>query len=99
MKIKHNYACGKEEAYKKVDNLLTALQEKYGNMIENPTKQWNSSKEKMDFSFIVKGFDIQGNIALGNDKLILEGKLPFLANLFSGKIETAIKSELEKLFN
>lgn len=99
MEVKRNYNCGKKEAYKRVDTLLTELQDKYGDMIGNPTKSWNSSNDKMDFSFNAKGFTIIGNVVLTDNQLILDGKLPWLARPFSGKIETAIKGELEKLFS
>ena len=98
MEINHDYNCSKQVAYTKIDGFLNELTNKYSDMISNPLKKWNDSNDKMDFSFKVKGFNIEGNIQLYNNKLILNGKLPFLARLFSGKIETTIKSELERLF-
>jgi hypothetical protein len=98
MEIKHNYSCSKQVVYKKIDSFLDQLTNQYSDIISNPTKKWNNSNDKMDFSFKVKGFNITGNIKLDTNKLTLEGSLPFLARPFSGKIEDTIKSELEKLF-
>lgn len=52
----------------------------------------------MDFNFEAKGFNINGDITLKERELILNGKLPFAARLFSGKIEKMINEKLDELF-
>ncbi len=98
MEIKYDYSCGKQEAYNKIDNLLEELQSQYSDMISNSTKEWNSSKDSMKFSFKVKGFNIIGDVGLNDDGLILNGKLPFAAKMFQGKIKSTIETKLNELF-
>ena len=98
MDIKYNYFCSNQIAYEKIDGFLDNLTSQYSDMVSNPIKKWNDSKDRMDFSFEVKGFKVDGNIQLYKGKLFLDGKLPLLARPFSGKIENTSKSELEKLF-
>lgn len=98
MEIKHDYSCGKQEAYKKIDNLLEELQTQYSDMISNSTKKWNSLNDKMEFSFKVKGFKIVGDVNLYDNRLILNGKLPFAARIFQGKIKSTIEEKLDELF-
>lgn len=96
-----NYYLGnycKGEAYQKIDNFLDGLVNEHKDMISNPQKKWNESKDKMNFSFEAKGFNISGNIKLEKDKLVLDGKLPWAAKLISGKIEKMITKNLDSLF-
>jgi len=99
MEITHEYNCGKQVAYQKIDNFLDELTEQYSEMISNPYKKWNETKDNMAFSFNAKGFNIKGNVKLKEDKLILTGDLPWAARLFKGKIESTIKSKLEEMLN
>lgn len=98
MEIKHDYSCGKQEAYNKIDNFLEELQAQYSDMISNSTKKWNSSNDKMEFSFKVKGFNITGDVSLHDYKLIFNGKLPFAAKIFQSKIKSTIEEKLDELF-
>jgi hypothetical protein len=99
MEIKYplnNYT--KEDAYHLIDGFLDSLVNQYSDMISNPEKEWNKQKDKMNFGFEAKGFNISGDIRLQEKELILNGKLPFAARLFSGKIEKIVKGKLEELF-
>lgn len=98
MEIKYDYSCGKQEAYDKIDNLLEGLQSQHSGMISDSTKEWNSSKDKMDFSFKVKGLNITGYIELNDNGLVLNGKLPFAARMIQGKIKSTIEKKLNELF-
>jgi hypothetical protein len=98
MEIKYAYACGKEKAYDKVNNLLESLQKKHKDKISNVYKEWNSSKDNMHFQFNTMGFNISGYIQLKNTELILDGNLPTSAMLFKGKIKKTIESVLDDLF-
>ncbi len=98
MKIDYSYNCSTEEAYNKIDSFLDELANEYSDMISNPSRKWNDSKDKMNFSFEVKGFNIDGNVQLKENGLTLEGDVPFPANLFEGKIRSTIESKLDSLF-
>jgi len=98
MRIDYKYSCEKQVAYQRIDNLLGELTKQYSDIISNPHKEWNSSKDEMKFSFSANGFNIRGSISLKKDGLILNGDLPWATKLFKGKIESTIKSKLEEMF-
>jgi hypothetical protein len=99
MEIKYNLGsyC-KGEAYQKIDSFLDGLVKKHSDLVSNPKKKWNDNKDEMNFSFEVRGFDISGDIKLEEDKLVLEGKLPWVARLYSERIEEIINKQLDELF-
>jgi hypothetical protein len=53
----------------------------------------------MDFRVNIQGYDISGNIYIDNNKVIVEGDLPFVARLFRGKIEHIIRKQLEEILS
>lgn len=95
IEYKHNHT--KEDVHQKIDGFLGELSKKYGDMIQYPTKNWNSSKDRMDFSFRARGFNIMGDVQLYAGKLVLEGRLPLLAIAFEGKATSIIKEKLEEI--
>jgi hypothetical protein len=99
MEIKYNLGnYSQEEAYQKIDSFLDGLVEKHSDLISNPQKEWNNEKDKMEFGFEAKGYNIEGTINILEDKLVLNGKLPWVARMFSGKIEEIINKQLDELF-
>ena len=68
-------------------------------MVDDVTMAWNKDHTKMEYSMKLKGFKTKGQVSLKPNKISLEGKLPFAARLFKGKIEGMIKQQLEDLFS
>lgn len=99
MKIVYNHGLKAEEAYNRIDNLLKNMAEKYADKISNPETRWNSDHSEMDFGVKVMGFGTNGKVYLEDGKITLEGKLPFAARIFKGKIENMVKEQLEELFS
>ncbi|MCX6749961.1 MAG: polyhydroxyalkanoic acid system family protein [Candidatus Pacearchaeota archaeon] len=99
MEIKYNLGnYSQEEAYQKVDAFLDGLVKQHSDLVSNPSKKWNPEKNKMDFGFEAKGYTISGNIKLQGKELVLDGKLPWVAKMFSGKIEDMVLKQLGELF-
>ena len=96
MRIEHNYNGTREYAYQQIDTLLANLQKQYGNKISNPSTSWNDARDKMEFSFGVYGFTLKGTVQIHEEKVVLDGKVPFLAKAFQGKAGTLIKGKLEE---
>ena len=69
MEITHKYNCGKQVAYQKIDTFLDELTNSYSEMISDPYKKWNETKDNMAFSFSAKGFSIKGNAKLFKGKI------------------------------
>ena len=97
MKIEHKYDGTKEYAYQQIDTLLNSLQEQYGDKITNPSTSWNNSRDNMNFSFGVSGFTLKGNVGIEEGKVVLDGKVPFVARAFQGKVERLIREKLEEI--
>jgi len=97
MEIKYKHNKTKDEAYKAIDGLLGKLVVQYKGEVKNYSKNWNSSKDIMDFSLYARGFKISGKIQLDNKLVVLEGELPFLFKLRQEKIESMIKKTLKEI--
>lgn len=87
-----------QEAYTIIDTHLDGLLKDNIDKISNPTKQWNNEKNKMDFGFDINKVNINGNIKLEEKKLIVEGKLPWIARMYNGKVKDIIIEQLEEWF-
>jgi hypothetical protein len=99
MEIKYNFGnYSQKEAYQKIDSFLEGLVKEHSDLVYNPQKEWNKNKDQMNFSFEAKGFNIKGDIKIQDKELILTGKLPFLARMFSDTIEKVIYKNLDNLF-
>jgi len=98
MEINYQHNLTQEQAYSKINEFLSELQQKYANKISDPIKKWNSAHTQMEFGMGILGFKgIKGTIFLTQKEVKVVGKIPFLARLFSGKIEQIIKQQLEDL--
>jgi len=97
MKIEHKHNKTKGEVYKAIDGLLGKLVIQHKDKVQNYSKNWNSSKDIMEFSLYAKGFKISGKVQLYDSLIVLEGKLPFLAKLYQDKIESMIKKTLKEV--
>ena len=98
MQIKYPYDGGKDKAYEKIDSLLSELETKYADQISELYKEWNDSKDFMNFKFKVRGFSVVGDIKIEEKKVILNGKLPLAGKIFKGKIKSTIEDTLKELF-
>ena len=97
MIIKHEHNKTKDEAYKAIDSFLNKLVIQYKDKVKNYSKNWNSSKNIMDFSLSGRGAGISGKIQLYDNSVVLEGKLSFLAKLYQEDIELIIKKTLKEI--
>lgn len=99
MKIEYEHGLTKKRVYEKLNSLLPQLEQKYSNEVNNVHSAWNGNKDRMDFSFDAKGFTLEGSMAITDNLITIEGKVPFLARPFQGIAEKRIKSQLEEIFN
>jgi hypothetical protein len=99
MRIEHKHNKTKDEAYKIIDKFLGELKEKYKDNVQNYSKNWNYSKDIMEFSLYVRGLEISGKIQLYDNLIVLEGKLPFLVRIYQEKIESMIRQKLKEILS
>ncbi|MBR9706164.1 hypothetical protein GOV14_03960 [Candidatus Pacearchaeota archaeon] len=99
MKIDYKHNLEAEEAYERISHLLLDMQEKYANKISDPEMTWNDQHTKMDYSVKVMGALVSGQAILKPGSISFDAKLPFMARMFSKKIEAMVREQLKDLFS
>jgi len=99
MRIDYQHKLAQDEAYRRISNLLLDLQGKYAGEIKNPESSWNSDNTIMDYSAEIMGSKVNGQITLKNGMISLEGKIPFMAMIFSEEIEKRVRKKLEEILS
>ncbi len=85
---------GKEKAVERLSSFLDGVAEKYKDQVSKMDGTW--SENVLDFSLTTFGFTITGTLTVEDEVARLDGKLPFAAVAFRGKIQKGIASELER---
>ena len=88
------HTLSKDDATEKLKAFIDRVRERYKDQVSAIDGSWEENK--LDFSLTTYGFTISGVLTVEDKIAVLEGKLPFAAVAFRGKIEQGIKSELEK---
>ncbi len=84
-----------DDAKAKVQKFAEALQSKLKDQVSDLHQTWED--QDLVFGFKTFGIKIDGKISVLDDKLAIEGDLPFAAMMFKGKIESEMRGQLEKL--
>ncbi len=93
--IPHNLP--KQEALTRIQGLLGQLRKEQAGTISHVNETWNGNEG--DFSFSAKGFDISGKITVEEDKVSINGQLPFALSFFKGKISQVIREKAGELLS
>ena len=88
------HSLGQEQATERLKRFVDLVRERYQDQVSQIDGSWEDNK--LGFSFTTYGFKISGDLTVEESVVIMDGKLPFAAVAFRGKIEQGIKSELEK---
>lgn len=94
MTISHSLQ--QDEAVGRVKDLLKEVRTKFADKITNVVENWTIGNQGT-FSFDAMGFSVAGILTVTENAVKIDGKLPFAAALFKGRIEAAIREEAEKL--
>ncbi len=86
---------GKERARSALEGLLKRVMEKYGDQVSGLEQTWVGD-DTVNFVLTTYGFKITGQLVVEDQVVKISGDLPFAAAMFKGKIESSIKTELEK---
>jgi putative polyhydroxyalkanoate system protein len=84
-----------EEARSRLERFAERLQEKFADQVGDLQQSWEG--DTLRFQFKTYGIPLKGGIAITENELSLDGDLPFSAMMFRGKIESAIREQLERL--
>jgi putative polyhydroxyalkanoate system protein len=93
--VKVPHTLTQQAARERLERFADVLNEKFRGQVSDLEQTWEGDTLK----FRLKTYSIllQGGIAVGEKELDLAGELPFSAMMFKGKIESAIREQLEKL--
>ena len=88
------HTLGKEEAAERLKGRLAHLKEQHQEKTSGMTEEWVDNV--LNFAFTAMGFKVKGKMAVEDDKVNIEGDLPFAAMMFKGKIEKEVSSQLTR---
>lgn len=93
MSIPHKLT--REEARRRIQELLPKMKKDYGDQIKNVHEEWNG--DTGSFSFSVMGFAVSGTLTVNDSSVDLDGNLPFAATFFKGKIKSVIEEKAQEV--
>ena len=89
------HSLSQEEARSRLERFAEMLEKKFQNQVSELHQAWED--DTLNFRFKTYGIPLSGGITVGAGELSCAGELPFSAMMFRGKIESAIREELERL--
>jgi hypothetical protein len=78
-------------AAERIRSMIPTLKQQFSGMVTDLNETWTGKKGQ--FSFKVKGMDVNGEIEVKENKVIVDGEIPLLALPFKGRIEDTIKEQ------
>lgn len=85
----------KDEVKSRLERFAEALQSKYKDQVGDLQQSW--AGDTMSFGFKTMGVKLAGDMIVHDDKLVVDGDLPFAAMMFKGKIESEMREQLGRL--
>ena len=85
----------KEEARRRIQELLPKMKKDYGDQIKDLHEEWSDNTGS--FSFSVMGFAVSGTLTVNDSSVDLDGNLPFAAAFFKGKIKSVIEEKAQQV--
>lgn len=85
----------KDEVKSRLERFTEALQSKYQDHVSDLQQHW--SGDTLSYGFKTFGVKLAGDMIVHDDRLAVEGDLPFAAMMFKGKIESEMREQLGRL--
>jgi len=85
----------RDEVVSRLEQFETILRQKFKDSVSELEQKWEG--EDVAFRFKSFGMTIAGKTKILENQLAVEGDLPFSAMMFKGKIESAIREQLDRL--
>lgn len=93
--VKVPHTLSQQEARERLNRFVDILRAKFQDSVNDLQQNWDG--DTLRFSFKTFGIGLKGGITVDDTQLDVTGDLPFTAMMFRGKIETAIREQLERL--
>ncbi len=88
------HTLGRDAAVERLKGFVGRVQKQFKDQVTRMESNWNENC--LNFSMTSYGFELSGVLTVDEDSAHLEGKLPFPALAFRGKIEKSFQQELQK---
>lgn len=98
MRIKHTHGYNKDEAANRIEQMFNLLETKKQGVVSQVKTRWDSSRTKMEYSFLISGQKIAGIIQCADNLVEFEAKLPLALRLFQSKIENMVQEKIVEVF-
>ena len=89
------HSLDKADVRSRLEAFAGRIRSKYEGQVKDVKEWWEG--DTLCFGFRTLGINIEGRVAVEDDRLAVDGNLPFSAMMFKGKIESSIREELEKI--
>lgn len=89
------FSIPKDEAIRRIRSLVSELQKDFADKVSNVREEWRN--DRADFSFDVMGFSVSGKVSVDDDRVVLDGNIPFTAFPFKSRIEDLIRAKTSAL--
>ena len=89
------HALSREEVVDRLNRFADVLREKFKDSVADLEQKWEG--DVLAFHFKTFGIQLAGKIKVAEKDVVVDGDLPFTAMIFKGKIESAIREQLERL--
>jgi hypothetical protein len=93
MEVPHTLSA--DEAKSRLERMAESLQMRYGDQVKDVTQAW--ADNLLTFGFKTMGMRFDGNVGVEDNRVVVNGDIPFAMMMIKGKIESEIRQQLERL--
>lgn len=83
-------------ARQRVEQRLGQLLGQFGHQADDLQHEW--AGDTLRFKGKARGLSVEGTVEITDAAVIIDGKLPFIAKPFEGRIRQAVEQEAERMF-
>jgi Putative polyhydroxyalkanoic acid system protein (PHA_gran_rgn) len=94
MTIQIEHTLSKEEAKRRIEQLIEHYQEAYKEEVQDMTVEWKDDKAHIRVT--ARGYSSAGSLEVTESAVLLDFYVPFLLQVFSKKIKSTIQHTIEE---
>jgi hypothetical protein len=94
MTIQIDHTLHKDEAKRRVEQLIEQYQKEYKDQVQDLTVDWKDDKAHIRLS--ARGYSSAGNLEVTDNTVLLDFYVPFLLQVFNKKIKSTIQHAIEE---
>jgi hypothetical protein len=95
--LQHEHALGQAESLSRMTVYVAKLIHRHGEKASDVECEWQENS--LTFSASVMGMAMSGIMLVLDDRVQIDGTIPFAAMLIKGRIEQGIRSELTRVLS